>query len=128
MACLQAFVALRPVLDLDGDGVAADAALIGDAEQRAGEVDADAPGLGGRGALDPFGVVERRAGLAVDVAGDQGDAALRIAILGLDFFEGVQGRITDLEGVDGEIAEAEVEDLVEVLIVACELGVFGVTP
>ena len=66
-------VALRPVLDLDLDIVAARrAARSVGVEQRPGDIDSDAHRSGG-GALDPVRGVERRAGGRIDVAGDERD-------------------------------------------------------
>ena len=103
----------RPPFDLDGGAVGPDRAVVGDAEQAADEIDADAPRAGRRRALDEGGIVEGAACDAVDIAGHERDAPLRVAELGLDFGVGGERRVADAEIGDGEIAEAEVEYLVE---------------
>ena len=95
------------------------------AEEAPAKVDADALRAGRGGALDEGGIVQRRAGLGVHVAGDQAHAALRVAELGLHLLEGVERRVADPEIAHVEIAQAEVEYLMEELIVAGDLGVFG---
>ena len=53
------------------------------------------------------------------------DAPARVAELGLHLLEGAERRLADLEVAHVEIAEAEVENLVKVLVFADELGVSG---
>ena len=115
----------RPPFDLDGGAVGPDLAVVGDAEQAADEIDADALRAGCRRALDEGGILEGAAGAAVDVAGHERDAPLGVAELGLDLGVGGERRVADLEIGDGEIAEAEVEYLVEVLIAVHDLGILG---
>ena len=105
--------------------MALDLALVVDAEDAPGEVDADAPRALAGGALDEGGVLQRGAGLAVDVAGDEIDAPLRVAELGLDLLIGAERRVADAQVGDGEVAEAEVEYLVEEMVAVLDLGIFG---
>ena len=112
--------------DLDRDAMALDLSVVWvDAEDAAGEVDADAPRAGLRAALVPVGVGQIGAGLAVHVAGDERDAALPVAPLALDLVVGREGRGADPELAHLQVAEAEVEDLVQVLLVVRDLGIGG---
>ena len=117
-------LARRPPFDLDLGAVGLNLALVVDAKEAAGDIDADAPRAGGGRALKPLRVVEGAAGDAVHVAGDEGNAASGVAELGLDFLVGIEGGGADLEIVHGEVAEAEVENLMEDVIVARDLRVF----
>ena len=117
-------LARRPPFDLDLGAVGLNLALVVDAKEAAGDIDADASRAGCGRALEPLRVVEDAAGEAVHVAGDEGDAASGVAELGLDLLVGIEGGGADLEIVHGEVAEAEVENLMEDVIVARDLRVF----
>ena len=118
--------ARRLPLDHDIDAMALNRAVaLVHAKEAPAKVDSDALRAGGGGTLDEGGIVQGGAGLGVHIAGDQRDAALRVAELGLHLLEGVERRVADLELVHVERAEAEVEYLVQELIVADDLGVFG---
>ena len=117
----------RLPFDLKLDGVLLRLALLVHAEELACDIEADAPRIRPGGALDEGGIVQRRAEGGVDVAGDQRDAALRVAHLGLDLLEAAERGLADPEIAHVEIAQAEVEYLVEVLVLADDLGVAGGT-
>ena len=113
-----------PAADLDVDADLLLAAAVVEAEQPAGDVEADAMRVRRGLAGDPAGVLERRAADRVDVAPDQRDLAARVAALGGDLREVRDRAAVDPEIGDVEVAAAEVEDLVEDLVVVVELGVF----
>ena len=71
------------------------------------------------------GVLECGALLGVDVAGGEGEPAAPPSPLGLHLIELGERRIAKVERADGEVPEPEVEDLVQVLFVAAELGVLA---
>ena len=121
----RAAAAGRLPLDLHLDAVRDDIALLVHLEDAPGEIDADAPRVRAGGPLDKRGIRQRAAAFAIHVAGDEGERAGRIAALELDLLVGAERRLADAEIVDGEIAEAEVENLMEVLLAVHDFGVFG---
>lgn len=113
------------VADFDVDRVGDVLALVVDAEDPPAQVDAGVRRAGRGLPRDPVRIVELGAGDGVDIAGDQRGRAVRSGELGLHAGVDIAEQLRAAAQLrDVEIAQPEMVDAVEILVVAVILRVF----